>query len=87
MNLVAACMKQGMRGMTKAGTAIKRETTQNQPDVQLNNVQVRNTETASWTGRQFKLLLLCLLSVGTMYWTQQREVQFRMRLEWDKTPG
>lgn len=79
-------MKQGMCGMTKAGTAIKRETTPNHPDVQLNNMQVRNTERASWTGQQFKLLLLCLLSAGTVYCRQQREVQFRMRLEWDKMP-
>lgn len=47
MNLVAARVKQGMCGTAKAGAAIKRETTQNQPDVQLSNVQVRNTEAVS----------------------------------------
>lgn len=40
-------MKLGTCGMAKAGTAIKRETTQNQPDVQLNNMKVRNTEAVS----------------------------------------
>lgn len=81
MNLVAAHMKQDM---AKTGTAIKGETTQNQPDVQLNCMQVRNTESF-----MSKAAIQTAAFVSSLcwywYWRQQREVQFRMRLEWDKT--
>lgn len=47
MDLVGAPRKQGMCGVAKAGTAIKRESTQNQPGCSAEQHEGENTEAVS----------------------------------------